>query len=63
VYFVLALPTAPPPSQPPDSIINPGGRTVSDGSNSGAIAGGVIAVIIVLSTVGAVALAAYILFM
>ena len=66
----LALPTTlplTPATQPPGNALNPddniaeGGRTSGGDSDSGAIAGGVIAVIIALTAVG-VALAFFILF-
>ena len=58
--IVLALPTTPPP---PGNAINPGGRSGSDGSNLGAIAGGATVIIIIIVTVGAVALTIFITFM
>ena len=56
VCFIIALPTTSPPPTI-QSPLNPSGRTdTGSGSNSGAIAGGVIVVIIALAAVGATAI-------
>ena len=57
VLFVLAFWNPTPTTQPPGSTLNPDSGTgsgTSDDRNSGAIAGGVVFVIIALAGVGVV---------